>query len=176
VSGTGRPGRLDTNLVVYRLGDPGGEFAIYDDEGAALYPGRWNSAGVRMVYAAERYSTALLERLVHLNFILPRAMHWIGIAIPARTSYEAFPAHDHPGWDGASEAICKAYGDDWLRSRRSALLFVPSIPARLDRNVLINRAHPDARHFSHSQPEPVPWDRRLFQDPAKTTAARTFAG
>lgn len=162
MTGTGTPGRLDSNLTVYRLGDPGGVYPIYDDEGAALYPGRWNGAGVRMVYASEHYSTALLEKLVHLNFILPKAMHWIGIDIPAGTSYETFPAHSHPGWDDAAETICKAYGDDWIHSGRSALLFVPSIPARLDQNVLINRAHPEARHLSHGRPAPVPWDARLF--------------
>ena len=162
MSGTGKPGTLDVNLAAYRLGDPSGEYPLYDDEGAALYPGRWNSAGVRVIYAAEHYSTALLETLVHLNFILPKAMHWISISIPAGTSYETFPAHAHPGWDGVSEHICKVFGDAWIKSGRSALLFVPSIPARLDRNVLINRAHPQARHFSHARPEPVPWDARLF--------------
>ena len=165
MSGTGRPGILDVNLTAYRLGDPGGLYPIYDDAGAARYPGRWNSAGVPMVYAAEHYATALLEKLVHLNFILPASMHWISISIPAGTRYETFPAHAHPGWDGASEAICKAFGDAWIKSAAAALLFVPSIPARLDRNILINRAHPQARHFSHSRPEPVPWDSRLFTSP-----------
>lgn len=167
MTGTGKPGTLDANLVIYRLGDPNGEFAIYDDEGAALFPGRWNSAGTRLVYASEHYSTALLEKLVHLNFILPKSMHWIAISIPAGTTYESFPAHAHPGWDGASEQICKDYGDAWVRSGRAALLFAPSIPARLDRNVLINRAHPDASRFTHSRPEPVPWDVRLFQQSRK---------
>ena len=162
MSGTGKPGVLDANLTFYRLGDPHGEYPIDDDEGAALYPGRWNSAGTLVVYAAETYSTALLEKLVHLNFILPRAMHWIGIAVPAGTSYEIFPAHAYPGWDGASESTCKAYGDAWVASCRSAPLFIPSISARPDRNALINRVHPEARRFSHSRPEPVAWDDRLF--------------
>jgi RES domain-containing protein len=163
VSGAAKPGKLDVNLVAYRLGDPNGEHPLYDDEGAALYPGRWNSAGVRLVYAAEHYSTALLEKLVHLNFILPKAMHWIGINIPAETSYEIFASYQYPGWDGVSENICKDYGDDWIATGRSALLFVPSIPARLDNNILISRAHPDAKRFSHNRPELVAWDRRLFR-------------
>jgi RES domain-containing protein len=165
VSASGRPGLLDANLVVYRLGDNSGVHPIYDDTGASLYPGRWNSAGVRVLYTSEHYSTALLEKLVHLNFLVPAAMHWISISIPAGTSHEVFPVAAHPGWDGASEAICKAHGDEWVRSRRSALLFVPSIPARQDRNVLINLVHPEAARFRHSMPEPVPWDRRLFRAP-----------
>lgn len=164
MTGTGRPGPLDVNLTVYRLGDPNGEFPIYDDQEAAKYPGRWNSEGVRVVYAAEHYSTALLEKLVQLNFILPRALHWISVSIPAGTSYETFPTHPHPGWDGRSETVCKHFGDAWIAEARSALLFVPSIPARPDRNVLINRAHPDALRFTHSRPEPVPWDLRLFSE------------
>jgi RES domain-containing protein len=162
VTGTGKPGVLDTNITAWRLGDQNGDYPIYDDEGAALYPGRWNSAGVPMLYAAANYSTALLEKLVRLNFVLPKAMHFITISIPAGTSYEIFPAHDHSGWDSASEHIAKDYGDAWVRSGRTALLFVPSIPARFDRNILINRQHPDAARITHSLPERVPWDRRLF--------------
>ncbi len=162
MTGTGTPGRLDTSQTAYRLGDPRGAFPIYDDAGVARYPGRWNSRGTAVIYAAEHYSTALLEKLVHLNFILPTAMHWIAIQIPAGTSVEVFPAHDYPGWDGPSERICKAYGDAWITERRSALLVVPSIPARLERNILINRAHPDAKRFTHTMPEPVFWDQRLF--------------
>jgi RES domain-containing protein len=162
VTGTGKPGVLDTNITAWRLGDPAGQFPIYDDEGAALYPGRWNSAGVPMLYAAAGYSTALLEKLVRLSFVLPKAMHFISISIPAGTSYEVFPAHDYPGWDIASGEAARDYGDAWIRSGRTALLLVPSIPARPDRNILINLRHADARRFSHTLPEPVPWDRRLF--------------
>ena len=159
---SGKPGVLDHNLTVYRLGDPNGVHPIYDDEGAALYPGRWNSAGVPVLYTSEHYSTALLEKLVHLNFILPKAMHWITISIPAGTRYETFPTHDTPGWDGASEAHCRRYGDGWIAAQRTPILFIPSIPARPDQNVLINLRHEEARTFSHTRPEPVPWDRRLF--------------
>jgi hypothetical protein len=33
--------------------------------------------------------------------------------------------------------------------RRSALLLVPSMVARVERNILINPVHPDARRISH---------------------------
>jgi RES domain-containing protein len=42
------------------------------------------------------------------------------------------------------------------------LLFVPSVVARLDRNVLISPAHPDFSKLEASLHEPVFWDRRLF--------------
>jgi RES domain-containing protein len=38
---------------------------------------------------------------------------------------------------------------DWYDERRYALLIVPSIPARLERNILINPAHPEEGHHLH---------------------------
>ena len=57
-------------------------------------------------------------------------------------------------------------GSAWgLRARaaRSALLIVPSLPARIERNILINPAHPEAAAIRHDLPQPVWWDERLFQ-------------
>ena len=44
----------------------------------------------------------------------------------------------------------------------SAHEMVPSIPARLERNFLINLTHPDAKGIAHALPEPVWWDERLY--------------
>jgi len=157
-------------MATYRLGNPNGVYPIYSGAGAAKYPGRWNSAGFRVIYTAERYSTALLETLILVNFILPKSMHWIGVCIPAGTSYEVFPTTEsaagrsagRSAGRGASERFCKSYGDAWFKGRRSALLFVPSIAAHIERNVLINPDHPDAMSFAPSPPEPVVWGGRLF--------------
>lgn len=115
-----------------------------------------------MIYTSEHYSTAILEKLVHLNGILPANQHFIRIPIPTGTSYEIFQPSEHPGWDERNERIAKTYGEEWYASRRSALLFVPSIPARIERNILINADHPDAKSILPELPEPVWWDDRLF--------------
>jgi RES domain-containing protein len=104
----------------------------------------------------------MLEKLVHSNFIMPANQHYIEITIPNGTSYEVFQTADHPGWDGKSEAICKAFAQAWYGSGRTAILFVPSIPARLERNFLINPAHPEAKKITHELPQPVWWDARLY--------------
>jgi len=39
----------------------------FTGEGARLYGGRWNSAGVAIVYTAESQSLAALEMVVHLD-------------------------------------------------------------------------------------------------------------
>ena len=154
--------RIEDELVCYRIGDPDGLFPIFDTEGSRLYPGRWNTAASPMLYASEHYSTAMLEKLVHLGGILPANQHYLPIRIPGGMSYELFRPDEHPGWDGRNESIAKAFGAAWFASRRTALLFVPSLPARIERNVLINMAHPEAAAIVPGMAEPVWWDERLF--------------
>lgn len=154
--------RTDRNLTAYRIGDPDGAWQIYSAEGARLYPGRWNTPTSPPIYASEHYSTALLEKLVHANGLMPGNQHFIRITIPLGTSYTIFQVESHPGWDGPDEAICKAFGQEWFLERTTALLLVPSIPARMERNILINPAHPDSAAITHELAEPVWWDARLY--------------
>lgn len=154
--------KTDRVLVAFRIGDPDGAHPIYDSEGARLYPGRWNTPASPVIYTSEHYSTAMLEKLVHANNVLPPNQHYIRITIPNRTSYEVFQPAAYPGWDGKDEGICKEVGTAWYEERRTAILLVPSIPARLERNILINPQHPDASKLTHELPEPVWWDERLY--------------
>jgi RES domain-containing protein len=154
--------RTDRVLICFRIGDPNGAHPIYDSEGARLYPGRWNTPASPIIYTSEHYSTAMLEKLVHANAILPPNQHYIRITIPSRVSYEIFQPAAHPGWDGKREDTCKAFGEAWYRESRSALLLVPSIPARIERNILVNPLHAHAKGITHELPEPVWWDERLF--------------
>jgi RES domain-containing protein len=154
--------KTDAVVTCYRIGDPTGRFPIVDTEGARLFPGRWNTPLSPILYTSEHYSTALLEKLVHLNGVLPANQHYVRITIPSGTSFEAFDPREHPGWDRPSESMCKRFGEHWYEEGRSAVLFVPSIPARVERNVLINLEHADARSIKVSAPEPLWWDDRLF--------------
>ena len=154
--------KTDRVLTCFRIGDPDGAFQIYDAEGARLYPGRWNTPASPVIYASEHYSTAMLEKLVHSSSVLPPNQHYIRITIPNGTSYEVFRTADHPGWDSRNDELCKAFGSAWHRERRTAVLMVPSIPARLETNLLINPHHPDAAGITHDLPLPVWWDERLY--------------
>jgi RES domain-containing protein len=162
VSGQQVVQKTDRVLTCFRIGDPNGAHPIYDSQGARLYPGRWNTPGSPMIYTSEYYSTAMLEKLVHGSSVMPPNQHYIRITIPNGTSYEIFQSADQPGWDGKREAICKRVGQVWVKEQRSAILIVPSIPARLDRNILINPAHPDAAAITHDLPAPIWWDERLY--------------
>ncbi|HET7882193.1 MAG TPA: RES domain-containing protein [Acetobacteraceae bacterium] len=154
--------RLDRVLTAYRIGDPHGEYPIFDATGSTIGPGRWNGTKCPMIYASEHYSTAMLEKLVHSSGELPANQHFIEITIPNGVAYEMLnPAH-LPGWDDVSRIASRAFGDDWQRSRRSLLLLVPSVVARMELNVLINPEHPEFPRVTHGLHQPVWWDRRLF--------------
>jgi RES domain-containing protein len=133
----------------FRIGDA--RFPLFDATGARLYGGRWNSPGRAVIYAAETYSGAILEILVHANLNrLPRTHALLTIEVPADVTVERLAASDLPGWDLPNQAISRAFGDRWLDD------------ARREHNVLLNPAHPDFARIAHSRPEPVAWDERLF--------------
>lgn len=154
--------KLDRVLRAYRIGDPDGRYPIFDASGSRLYPGRWNTPASPVLYASEHYSTALLEKLVHGGGVLPPNQHFIEITIPNGISYEVLDPAALPGWDAMRGTASKRFGEDWQRSRRSAVLIAPSVVARLDNNVLINLDHPEATKITHGLHRPVWWDARLY--------------
>jgi len=47
----------------------------------------------------------------------------------------------HANWQRIGDEDCINRGSEWIRSRESLLLFVPSAVIPLERNALINTAH-----------------------------------
>jgi RES domain-containing protein len=154
--------RLDRVLTAFRISDPDGAYPIFDATGSTLSPGRWNTATSPVIYASRHYSTAILEKLVRGSGELPPNQHFVEITIPTGISYEHLtPAH-LPGWDDITRAASQAYGAAWQSSRRSLVLLVPSVVARMDLNVLINPEHPEFPRITYGLHQPVWWDPRLF--------------
>jgi RES domain-containing protein len=115
-----------------------------------------------MIYAGEHYSTAMLEKLAHGSGSLPPNQHFIEITIANGVPYEMVTAAHLPGWDHIGGGPSKAYGEAWQHSKRSLLLLVPSVVARMEMNILINQDHPEFRHVTCGLHQPVWWDERLF--------------
>lgn len=152
---------LDKSLTAYRIGDPDGAYPIFDATGSRLDPGRWNTDAEAVIYTSEHYSTAMLEKLVNAAGIMPPNQHFISITIDAGVTYEVFSEAHYPGW-AADTMLTKLYGAAWVAEQRSAVLVVPSVVARMERNLLINPAHPDIAGIRHGLHQPVWWDERLF--------------
>jgi RES domain-containing protein len=135
---------------------------IFDGTGAMLHGARWNSPGRRVVCASESYAGALLEILAHASGSVPRSHGYIEIEIPADLPVEEVTPDDLPRWDSPSFVTARAFGDRWFDERRTAVLMVPSVATRIERNILMNQEHPDFARIRASQPMPVRWDERLW--------------
>ena len=154
--------RLDEPLRVYRIADS--RHPIFDGAGAAALGGRWNSPGRRVIYASETYAGALLEKLAHTNIgRVPSNQVYVEIEIPESVEIEILDSAGLPGWDQAGRQASRSYGDAWYDEQRSAVLLVPSMITRVERNVVINGNHPLFPKIKASEPRPVIWDERLFR-------------
>ena len=103
----------------------------------------------------------MLEKLARGNGSLPPNQHFITITISKGTSYEIVSKDHLPGWDVLEPKISGEFGARWVSESRSAILLVPSYVARLERNIVINPAHPDSAGIETRLPEPVWWGERL---------------
>lgn len=148
-------------LIAIRIADR--RYPLCDGKGAMLIGGRWNSPGARIIYASMNHACAMLERLAHANTLrLPRTLVWAEIVIPEGVSIEEVDPTAIPGWDRARSSVARTFGDEWYRSKRSAVLIVPSVTSRPDKNVLINQEHPEFPKIRCGTPQPVIWDRRIL--------------
>lgn len=157
-----KPQRLDRALYAYRIGDPNGEYPIYDATGSTIAPGRWNNPHTPVIYAAEYYSTAMLEKLAHLAGLMPPNQHFVEITLPKGLTFTQVTKDTLPGWDSANQAVSRQYGSNWAHKCDSVLLVVPSYVARMERNIVINPDHEQFSEISHGLPTPIWWDEWLF--------------
>ena len=131
-------------------------------EGARLYGGRWNSRGLRVVYAS--LALAAVETFVNLEPNLrPADLVFIQGAIPdsaevGRLDPKMLPA----GWHETRNESLRRFGDDWIRAGKTAALLVPSAAIREEWNVLLNPAHRYFRRIKFRDPKPFEFDLRMF--------------
>ncbi len=154
-------------MDAYRIADD--RHPIFDPGGAALYGGRWNSQGKRVIYASESYAAAMLEVLAHRNGQrLPKHHKSVHIFIPDGLTIETLLPADLPGWDDEDNRVSQAFGDAWFDSNRSPVLRVPSVVTRgPEFNLVLNTLHPQFKLIHADAPESIVWDRRLAAKRAK---------
>ncbi len=158
---------IKTPIVAYRIGD--GRFPLFDGRGAMLEGARWNSPGHPVIYGSLSQAGAMLEVMTHANIgKLPRFSQMIVIEIPASLTVETVDPSTLPGWDHLNNLVSRKYADEWIVSRRSVALIVPSVVAKHDHNIVINQMHPDFSKITTSSPESIQWDDRLFKDRSST--------
>jgi RES domain-containing protein len=149
-------------MRIFRIADR--RHPVWSGAGAMLMGGRFNSPGRPVIYGALNFAGAMLEVLVHARIgKVPKHHVWVEVDVPADVSVEQAELEDLPaGWDAPNAQVARRFGDQWIEEGRSALLVVPSVVARAERNVLVNPNHPEAARLVASAPQPVVWDQRLF--------------
>lgn len=130
-----------------------------------MYGGRWNSRGVRVVYASTSLSLAAIETFVNLEPNLrPNDLVSVAGEIPdnaeiLRVTLESLPAK----WERSREESLRKIGDTWVRESLTVALLVPSAAIRGEWNVLINPSHRDFPRITFEKPAPFEFDMRMFR-------------
>lgn len=136
---------------------------MWDGTGAAAYGGRWNPAGVPVIYAAGSLSLAMLERLVQRRNLGDTVM--VEADVPDDLAIEDLLDQPPPNWRALGSPEAAAAGGAWVASGRTSLLRVPSALVPREANYLVNPAHPDTSRIRVSAPVALEWDARLFGVP-----------
>jgi RES domain-containing protein len=120
---------------------------VLDGKGGLRWPGRWHTAGRRVVYCTQSPSAALLEILVHFEVAigaLPARYRLLKISVPDDPPIERLEVGALPDRWIEREDATQTIGNAWLAGGLSALLLVPSAIVPETTNVLINPLHASA--------------------------------
>ncbi len=132
--------------------------------GAKLSGGRWNPKGYAVLYSSEHKSLAALEVLVHLNKnTVPDDLKVISLAIPDNYIDE----FDEKKFNKILKQIdsnqrLKNEGTNWLDSKKSLALKVPSILIPGEKNIIINPEHKAFKEIQILSIENFVFDERFF--------------
>lgn len=138
-----------------------------DGIGGLYVGGRWHRRGRPIVYTASSAALAALEVLVHVDPLdAPDDLRLLTLELPDDLLIErvevallparwlAVPAPDELALLGA----------EWLASRRTAALSVPSAVIPIERNLLLNPLHPAIAQVRITGDQPFSFDPRLLRD------------
>jgi RES domain-containing protein len=138
-------------------------YVAFAGEGSRRWSGRWNSKGVRVVYASESLSLATLEILVHApSYEVLKGFAAIPVDFDPDLSSIADNKDLPDNWrnDPAPSAL-KAIGDQWVKNQKSVILRVPSAIIPIEYNYLINPGHPDFKDLMINPAQEFIFDPRL---------------
>ncbi|MFL6446201.1 MAG: RES family NAD+ phosphorylase [Bryobacteraceae bacterium] len=131
------------------------DYPNLDGGGSAITGGRWNSPGKQMVYTASCSALAVLEYMAHLQ-TLPKNMTLLLVEVP-----DTLKIRDTT-WAPAEIASSRQIGDEWLESKETAVLRVPSVIVPRQTNYLLNPDHPLFEAIQVVETTPFAFDSRLL--------------
>jgi RES domain-containing protein len=130
----------------------------FSGAGAAQYPGRWNGAGVPVVYAACSIALGVLELLVHAKSraaLNERFVLFKGLADPDLVFKPDLPAK-------LPKSECRRIGNEWVQRGSHPILEVPSIITG-EPNYVLNPNHSDFGKLEIGDSELFRFDPRILE-------------
>jgi RES domain-containing protein len=151
-------------MQVWRL--CGGKYAstAFSGTGGMYAARRWNRKGHLIAYTATSRALSAIEYFVNLEpNQAPDDLLMLEANVPDEQVEQLDLSRLPRNWYEIDNRACQAIGTEWLKSKRSAGLKVPSVPVRGDWNVLLNPSHPDFSRVSITSRERFFYDERMFQ-------------
>lgn len=135
--------------------------------GAAISGGRWNHVDVPAIYLGRSPAICSLETFVHTTSRVQPPLKIALIELPHDAALYWQPTCDDlpPGWDAVpADRPSMDFGTSWLRSRSHLGLIVPSAVMPLERNIVLNPAHPAMAQVVVREVYDFAYDPRMFKD------------
>ena len=137
----------------------------FSGQGAALEGGRWNPAGIGVVYVSQHLAMAAMEKLVHLNPGIGTKLRYVSFRLYfANVAIEVLSPEKLPaGWDAKPVGVeTQRIGREWFEKGRTAILQVPSAIIPSEWNFVLNPTHPNFHRIEIAAAEPFAFDPRLL--------------
>ena len=125
---------------------------------------RWNSKGNFVIYTSSSRALACLENVVHRSGEgLSDIFRTMVIEIPVRIEMEEITLKKLPrDWsERINFSITQQIGDEWLRSKSTVVLKIPSAIVPEENNYLINVSHPNFKKIKLKRVETFQFDARI---------------
>ena len=149
-------------MIIYRLTN-GDHIKDLSGIGSKLYGGRWNSAGLHAIYATENISLAVLEILVHVKkYNSPMDYHLLNISIPENIKPMVIHADKLKRTWKDDPAYSQFIGDEFLKTKQSLFMKVPSAIVEQENNYILNPQHSDAHKIKIISTRLFEFDKRLY--------------
>jgi len=141
----------------------GSKEAAFSGEGARRFGGRWNSPGIAVVYTSANLSLAALETLAHADRRrFERDYLTFRLHLPEDEVLLLDEAALPADWqERPVSQAARRIGDAWVKAQASVALSVPSVIVPVERNLLLNPAHPHFAKVVIDTPLPFRFDGRL---------------
>jgi RES domain-containing protein len=157
-------------MIGWRLIDKRFAHEAFSGEGASIFGARWNSVGIPVVYVSAHLSLAVLELLAQIktqeDFV--HRFDSFPVEIPDTTVNQVHVEDLPKDWREPVKLTTKPsktqlIGDEWFKTKKSAVLQVPSAIVPQEFNLILNPSHPDFFRLRIGTPVPFSFDTRLWK-------------